>query len=232
LIWNRTYDNDLDRYITAYATGISIQFSAKRKSMVSSNSKIVNHIKDETDEAKKTRLQQLIESENNESISDSYRWTKVRTGKTDDVWYKGRFRVGFLNDKNGIKTIEKSKILISAIDTGYTLPKTKWWKKILGPVLIIIAIVVTVLSGGTLGPAAFAMALATNVGIAVLVMTGLQIYFAKHGDPVAAQYMGRWITVGQIISVASGIYALIANLARQAAVQAATQAATESATQA
>lgn len=227
-----TYDNDSDEYITAYRTGISIQFSAKRKSMVNSNSKIVNHIKDETDEAKKTRLQQLIESENNESISDDYIWIKQREEKTDDVWYKGRFRVGFLNDKNGIKTIEKSKILISAIDTGYTLPKTKWWKKILGPVLIVIAIVVTVLSGGTLGPAAFAMSLAANVGIAVLVMTGLQIYFAKHGDPAAAQYMGRWIVIGQIISVATGIYALIANLSRQAAVQAATKAATESATQA
>ena len=60
-------------------------------------------------------------------------------------------------------------------------------------------------------------------------LTGLQVYWAKHGDPAAASYMGRWIQVGSIISAVAGISAIITNIAREAATQAATQAATNSA---
>lgn len=220
-----------DDYTTVYKAGISLEIQAIRKSNITGSANIVTHIVDEANEyttAKATAIQQLLESSNNESTTSGSTWIKNRTGKTDDIWYEGQMRVSFLED-SVIKTKEKINILISSLDTGYTVPKTKWYKKILGPVLIIIAIVVTVMTGGALGPAAFAMALAANVGIAVMVMTGLSAYWAKHGDPGAAQYMGRWIKVGSIISAAAGIAGVIANIARQAVVQSATTAATEAA---
>lgn len=215
-----------DNEVTVYKAGLSLEIQATRKDNVTGSANIVTHIVDEANEEHKTTLQQLLESETNESTTSGSIWKRNRaTGKTDDIWYKGNMRLSFL-DNNSIKTKEKINILISALDTGYTLPKTKWWKKILGPILIIIAIVVAIFfppAGGIL------MGIAINVGVAVLVMTGLSVYWGKHGDPGAAQYMGKWIKIGSIISAVAGIAAIVANIARQAAVQAATTAATEAA---
>ncbi len=215
-----------DEYTTVYKAGLSLEIQAIRKDNITGSANIVTHIVDEADEEHRTTLQQLLESETNESTTSGSIWKKNRTGKTDDIWYKGKMRLSFL-DSNSIKTKEKIKILISALDTGYTLPKTKWYKKILGPVLIIIAIVVAIVfppAGGIL------IGIAINVGVATLVMTGLSVYWGKHGDPAAAQYMGKWIKIGSIISAVAGVAAIVTNIARQAAVQAATTAATEAAT--
>ena len=217
-----SWDNN---YTTVYKAGLSIEIQAARKDNVTGSANIVTHIVDEADEEHRTTLQQLLESETNESTTSGSAWKKNRSGKTNDIWYKGNMRLSFL-DNNYIKTKDKIKILISSLDTGYTLPKTKWWKKILGPVLIIIAIVVAIAfppAGGIL------MGIAINVGVATLVMTGLSMYWGKHGDPGAAQYMGKWIKVGSIISAVAGIAAIVANIARQAAIQSATTAATETA---
>ena len=219
---NSWYNN----YTTVYKAGLSIEIQATRKDNVTGSANIVTHIVDEADEEHRTTLQQLLESETNESTISGPPWKRNRaTGKTDDIWYKGNMRLSFL-DSNSITIKQKIKILISSLDTGYTLPKTKWWKKILGPVLIIIAIVLAILfppAGGIL------MGIAINVGVATLVMTGLSVYWGKHGDPGAAQYMGKWIKVGSIISTVAGIAAIVANIARQAAIQSATTAATETA---
>jgi len=216
-----------DEYTTVYKAGLSLEIQATRIDNVTGSANIVTHIVDEASEFKteSTRLQQLIESETNESTTSGSEWIRNRIGKTDDIWYKGNMRLSFL-DSNSIKTKEKINILLSSLDTGYTLPKTKWWKKILGPVLIIIAIVVAIVfppSGGIL------MGIAMNVGVATLVMTGLSVYWGKHGDPAGAQYMGKWIKIGSIISAVAGIASIVANIARQAATTTATTTATKTA---
>lgn len=225
-----SWDHDIESYITVYKAGISVELEAIRKSNLSGSAKIVQHIVDEKKEYDTVKLQQLLESESNESTDGGSIWIRNRKpSKTDYVWYKGQLRIEFLNSQ--LKHKHKLAILISSIDTGYTLPKTKWWKKIIGPVLIIAAIVLAIPSGGLtleLLPA-FLAALAINVGIATLIMVGLQVYWSKHGDPVAAQYMGRWIKVGQIISAVTGIAGIIANMARQVAIQSATTTATAAA---
>ena len=218
-----------DEYTTVYKAGISLKIQAVRNTNVIGTSNIVTHVVDETNEFQKTKLQQLLESDTNESTSGSA-WIKKRTKKTDDIWHNGNMRISFLND-NSISTKDKLKILISAIDTGYTTPKTKWWKKILGPVLIVLAIVIAVVTVGTGAPISTMLtAIAIAVGAATLTMTALSMYWGKHGDPGAAQYMGRWIKVGQIISVVAGLTAITINIARNAALQAATTSATETAT--
>ena len=217
-----------DEYITTYKAGISIEIEASRRDNITGSASIVTHIVDEAYEHS-TAIQQLLESSENEKTGTGLPWIKNRKKKTDDIWYDGKMRLSFLDDSS-IKTKEKIKILLSSLDTGYTQKKAKWYKKILGPVLIIIAIVVTVVTAGAgAGVGAFLTSLAINVGIATLTMTALSIYWSKHGDPAAASYMGRWIKVGSIISAVAGITAIIANIARQAATQAATTAATEAA---
>lgn len=211
--------------VARFKSSVSIQIKFIQKSYITGSSNIVNGILAERVEARESKLQSLLESESNEESNTAW-MGKARIGKTDDIWYKGQMRKSFLDDVS-IKTKIKCQVITSSLDTGYTQKKTKWWKKILGPVLIIIAIVVTVMTGGALGPAAFAMALATNVGLAVLVMVGLQSYWAKHGDPAAAEYMGRWVKIGSIISTIAGIGSIIANMSRMAFQQAATEAAKE-----
>ena len=216
---------DDDSYITVYKAGISVELEAIRKSNLSGSAKIVQNIVDEKKEYDTVKLQQLLESESNESTDGGNIWIRNRRqAKTDDVWYKGHLRIGFLNSQ--LKHKHKLGILMSSIDTGYTLPKVSRWKKILGPVLIIAAIVLAPTTGGA---SLYLMTVALYVGVAVLIMVGLQAYWSKHGDPAAAQYMGRWIKIGQIISAATGIAGMIANIARQAAIQSATTAATAAA---
>ena len=222
-----SWDNDIESYITVYKAGISVELEAIRKSNLSGSAKIVQHIVDEKKEYDTVKLQQLLESESNESTDGGSIWIRNRKpSKTDDVWYKGKLRIGFLNSQ--LKHKDKLGILISSIDTGYTQKKTKWWKKLLGPVLIIAAVFLALVPGGQ-GFSAALLSIALNVGIAVLIMTALSIYWGKHGDPAAAQYIGRWIKIGQIISAVTGIAGMIANIARQAAIQSATTAATTAA---
>ena len=221
---------DDDSYITVYKAGISVELEAIRKTNLSGSAKIVQHIVDEKKEYDTVKLQQLLESESNESTDGGSIWIRNRLqAKTDDVWYKGQLRIGFLNSQ--LKHKHKLAILMSSIDTGYTVKKVSKWKKLIGPVLIIAAVVLAIPTGGLTLEAlpAFLAALAINVGIATLVMVGLQSYWSKHGDPSAAQYMGRWIKVGQISSAVTGIAGMIANIARQAAIQSATTSATAAA---
>ena len=213
-------------YIPRFITQISLEISAIQKSTVLSTSNIVVHMIDEQKELNRTGLQMFLESTENEIIQDGqqYSFRKVRTGKTDYIWYKGQFRVSFLEDKL-FKTKDKLKILLSSVDTGYVKKKVKWYKKALGFVLIVVAVVIAVFTVGAGAPlSTMLVAIGTAVGVSTLVMVGIQSYWAKHGDPNAAGYMGRWVKIGGIISAAAGIAAVVTNIGRQAAVEAAKQA--------
>ena len=205
---------------TRYKAGIVVKLNTKRTSNVLSSSSLITHIVDESNEANRTALQQFLESDTNETVSSESMWIKDRKGKTDFEWYKGRLRVSFLNDKS-IKTKDRVKILLSALDTGYTQKKAKWWQKVLGPVLIVIAIVIAVVTAGAGAPiSAYLTAIAIATGIAALTMTLLQVYFAKHGQGGAASYMGRWVKIASIISTVTGIAGMMSNLSRKFATEA------------
>ncbi len=205
---------------TRYKASIVIKLKSKRISNVLSSSSLITHIVDESNEANRTALQQFLESDTNETVSNESVWIKARISKTDFAWYKGRLRVSFLNDKS-IKTKDRVKILLSALDTGYTQKKAKWWQKLLGPVLIVIAIVIAVVTAGAGAPiSAYLTAIALATGIAALTMTLLQVYFAKHGQAGAASYMGRWVKISSIISTVTGIAGMLNNLARKFATEA------------
>lgn len=200
---------------TRYKASIVIKLKTKRTSNVLSSSSLITNIIDESNEANRTALQQFLESDTNETVSNESIWIKARKGKTDFIWYNGRLRVSFLNDKS-IKTKDRVKVLLSSLDTGYTQKKAKWWQKLLGPVLIVIAIVIAVVTAGA--GALTAIAIAT--GVAALTMTLLQVYFAKHGQGGAASYMGRWVKISSIISTITGIAGMLNNLARKFATEA------------
>ena len=205
---------------TRYKASIVIKLKTKRISNVLSSSSLITHIVDESNEASRTALQQFLESDTNETVSNESVWIKSRKSTTDFAWYKGQLRVSFLNDKS-LKTKDRVKILLSALDTGYTQKKAKWWQKLLGPVLIVIAIVIAVVTAGAGAPiSAYLTAVAIATGIAALTMTLLQVYFAKHGQAGAASYMGRWVKISSIISTITGIAGMLSNLSRKFATEA------------
>ena len=211
------------KYISKFITQIAIEIKAIQTSYVTSTSNIVIQMKNEQKELNRTGLQMFLESTENEIIQDGeqYSFRKVRAEKTDYIWYKGQFRVSFLEDKL-FKNRDKLKILLSSVDTGYVKKKVKWYKKALGFILIVIAVVIAVFSVGTSAPLSTMLAaIGTAVGVSTMVMVGIQSYLAKHGDPNAAGYMGRWIKIGGIISIVAGISAVITNISRQAAIEAA-----------
>lgn len=204
---------------TRYKASIVVKLRSKRTGNVLPYSSLVTHIIDESNEANRTALQQFLESSVNETISDDSTWIKPRTSKTDSAWYKGQLRVSFLNDAN-IKIKDRVRVLLSSLDTGYTKKKAKWWQKILGPVLIVIAIVIAVVTVGSGAQiSAYLIAISTATGIAALVITLLQMHFAKHGQAGAASYMGRWVKVASIISTVTGIASMLSNLARKFATE-------------
>ena len=211
------------KYISKFITQIAIEIKAIQTSYVTSTSNIVIQMKNEQKELNRTGLQMFLESTENEIIQDGeqYSFRKVRAEKTDYIWYKGQFRVSFLEDKL-FKNRDKLKILLSSVDTGYVKKKVKWYKKALGFILIVIAVVIAVFSVGISAPlSTMLVAIGTAVGVSTMVMVGIQSYWAKHGDPNAAGYMGRWIKIGGIISIVAGISAVITNIGRQAAIEAA-----------
>lgn len=190
-----------------YVTTLSLQLEVSRKSAISESSAFIQGIKRETSEAE---IRKLREVQDQDLPTDGGWFGRVRAGKTDDFWYKGQLRVQtadsyYLNRNRFIDLFTRS------LDTGYTQKKTKWWKDILGVVIIFIAIVLAIPSGGT------SMSLVTlglYLGIATLIMTAIQYSMARDGDVAGAETMGKWIKVGQVLSVAAGIASVIENIAK------------------
>lgn len=213
--------------VTRYNKTLSVQIRFVQNSLVTYSSNIINGIISERKEENEAILNALASSSSNESSDSDYLFTRANESmKTNDVWYKGQLRTSFLNDKNGIKTPEKLKIFLSGLDTGFTKKKAKWWQKVLGPILIVIAIIIAVVTVGYgASISALLVSIATAVGVATMVMIALQSYWSKHGNPGAAEYMGRWVKIGSMISIVAGIGSIILNLTRMAFQQAAQEGA-------
>jgi len=190
-----------------YVTTLSLQLEVSRKSAISESSAFIQGIKRETSEAE---IRKLREVQDQDLPTDGGWFGRVRRGKTDDFWYKGQLRVQtadsyYLNRNRFIDLFTRS------LDTGYTQKKTKWWKEILGVVIIFIAIILAIPSGGT---SLSLVTLGLYLGIATLIMTAIQYSMARDGDVAGAETMGKWIKVGQVLSVAAGIASVIENIAK------------------
>lgn len=227
-----SWDHDIESYITVYKAGISVELEAIRKSNLSGSAKIVQHIVDEKKEYDTVKLQQLLESESNESTDGGSIWIRNRKpSKTDDVWYKGKLRIGFLNSSY-VQNKKKIAILISSIDTGYTRKKVSRWKKwIYINIALGIVVIASILAAPTGGwslatGAALLEAIAITMGIAALTLSLLQIALSKSGKYADAEFIGRFVKVYSAISAITGIASIIANIARQVAIQSATTTAT------
>ena len=208
--------------LTAYRSGISVELAAKQVSPLQEDDTIVDMMLNETDPNRKNKITTVfgLDADTDDDTAAAWLTSATRTGgifrsmtnrgsnKTDEIWYRGQLRTQIL-DSSYVDRDAFAGILASSMDTGYTKKKTKWWKKLVSIVIVVIAVVLSVPSGGlsmaTLGT------FAVNLGITALVLTAVQFVVAKSGDTGWAQYLGKFVQVVGIASMIAGIGSFIQN---------------------
>ena len=148
------------------------------------------------------------------------------SGLTNILWYKGFIR---LDTAKNLKKHDYAKLIYGSVDIGYDKKKTSGWKKWIGPLIIIVAVAITVFTWGAASPL---VTVATAATLTTVALTAAQMALAKSGDFDGASRVGRWIKVTGIVSLVAGIGAVIQNLARAAATEAIKQGAGQAASQA
>ena len=148
------------------------------------------------------------------------------TGKTNILWYKGCIRV---DTAKKLKKHDYGKLIYGSVDLDYKKKKTSGWKKLLGPLIVVVAVIVTVFTWGAASPL---VTIATAATLTTVALTVTQMVLAKSGDYDGASRMGRWIKITGIVSLVAGIGAMVQNLVRAAASEAIKQGAGQAASQA
>ena len=212
----------LGRSKNIYYTGLNVVIRYKRiVDGIDPDGLLITAMIEEDNTANKAKVQELQRS----SLSSSNAIVSSTDLLDNELWYKGQLRYSAVL-ATGVKTKTAVEVILSTLDTGTIKKKVKWYKKVLGFVLIVIAIVIAVATAGAGAPiSAVLTSIAIAVGIATLVMTLIQAQWAK-SNAAAAGYMGRWVKIANIISMVAGLAAVITNIAKTAATQSLAQAAT------
>ena len=197
---------------TTFISGIDVKIRYKRTGYLNDDSPVVKALADDIKDNSYNGRYNIG--------SAALRFLKSRTeGKTNVLWYKGCIRVSTAKE---LKKHDYAKLIYGSVDLGYTEKKVSGWKKFIGPIIIVIAIVITILTWGAASPL---VTIATAATLTTVALTVAQMVLAKNGDFAGAAYMGRWIKITQIVSLVAGIAALVQNLVRAAATQAVSQGA-------
>ena len=211
----------LGRSKNIYYTGLNVVIRYKRiVDGIDPDGLLITAMIEEDNTANKAKVQELQRS----SLSSSNAIVSSIDLLDNELWYKGQLRYSAVL-ATGVKTKTAVETILSTLDTGTIKKKVKWYKKALGFVLIVIAIVLSIVPGTQIAAAGLWGTLAIYMGVAMLMMTLIQAQWAKT-NAAAAGYMGRWVKIANIISMVAGLAAVITNIAKTAATQSLAQAAT------
>ena len=211
----------LGRSKNIYYTGLNVVIRYKRiVDGIDPDGLLITAMIEEENTANKAKVQELQRS----SLSSSNAIESGTDLLDNELWYKGQLRYSAVL-ATGVKTKTAVETILSTLDTGTIKKKVKWYKKALGFVLIVIAIVLSIVPGTQIAAAGLWGTLAIYMGVAMLMMTLIQAQWAKT-NAAAAGYMGRWVKIANIISMVAGLAAVITNIAKTAATQSLAQAAT------
>ena len=210
----KTVDTEYGK-VTTYTTNIAIEVKYRRKATFHQNSTLVLQIMNEAAQAKKRLIAELANADEDYDMNTvtSRKLLKSKySGVTDDFWYKGHLRTSTIRSK--LLTRSKfAKLVGNHFDTGYTVPKkkSKWWQKVLGPVLFIAAALLAPWTGGA--------SLALYWAVVAVAFTVLALAMNAWGDTVTAKYMGRYATISGYVSAVTGVAAIFQNMVREIATQ-------------
>lgn len=179
-------------------TGLSIDIRYRRVTpSVDPTKSLVIAMKAEQEEY---RLKVLLELQNS---SSSIMYSEEGSGlfgqkepTTDLVWYKDRLRLSAIKGI-GIPSKTVVNTILDTLDTGQIKKKVKWYKKLLGIVLIVVVLYFTWGYGWQV--------VAIAMGVTAVVLSVIQAQWAKN-NAAAAGYMGRWVRIANIISITASVY--------------------------
>ena len=197
---------------TTFISGINVKIRYKRTGYLNDDSPVVKELANDI-------TYNSYNGRYNRGVSVISFFKRRSSGKTNILWYNGHIR---LSTAKELKKHDYAKLIYGSVALDYTKKKVSGWKKLLGPLIIIVAIVITVFTWGAASPL---VTIATAATLTTVALTVAQMILAKSGDFAGAEYMGRWIKITQIVSLVAGIAALVQNLARAAASQAVSQGA-------
>ena len=197
---------------TTFISGINVKIRYKRTGYLNDDSPVVKELADDI-------TYNSYNGRYNRGASVISFFKRRSSGKTNILWYNGHIR---LSTAKELKKHDYAKLIYGSVALDFTKKKVSGWKKWLGPLIIIVAIVITVFTWGAASPL---VTIATAATLTTVALTVAQMVLAKSGDFAGAEYMGRWIKITQIVSLVAGIAALVQNLVRAAATQAVSQGA-------
>ena len=218
----------------SYKSGISIRYRYRRTGYLNDSSPIVEMMYTDLINGRSGMTKAEEAALGSEAINGA-RLRSAKTtdwlsnknyGKTDTIWYKGYLRT---STANTLKKHDYAKVVFGALGFSYTKKKTKAWKKALGVVLVIAAVIITILTAGKAAPL---VKIALAATAAAVTATLVSMVMAKNGDYDGATYMGRWAKVAGIVALVAGITAAIQGLLRQAAQASVQEAAAQAGQQA
>ena len=197
---------------TMFISGINVKIRYKRTGYLNDDSPVVKELANDV-------TYNSYNGRYNRGASVISFFKRRSSGKTNILWYNGHIR---LSTAKELKKHDYGKLIYGSIALDFTKKKVSGWKKWLGPLIIIVAVVITVFTWGAASPL---VTIATAATLTTVALTVAQMVLAKSGDFAGAEYMGRWIKITQIVSLVAGIAALVQNLVRAAATQAVSQGA-------
>ena len=197
---------------TTFISGINVKIRYKRTGYLNDDSPVVKELANDV-------TYNSYNGRYNRGVSVISFFKRRSSGKTNILWYNGHIR---LSTAKELKKHDYAKLIYGSIELDYKKKKVSGWKKWLGPLIIIVAVVITVFTWGAASPL---VTIATAATLTTVALTVAQMILAKSGDFAGAEYMGRWIKITQIVSLVAGIAALVQNLVRAAATQAVSQGA-------
>ena len=197
---------------TTFISGINVKIRYKRTGYLNDDSPVVKELANDV-------TYNSYNGRYNRGVSVISYFKRRSSGKTNILWYNGQIRVSTAKE---LKKHDYAKLIYGSIELDYKKKKVSGWKKWLGPLIIIVAVVITVFTWGAASPL---VTIATAATLTTVALTVAQMILAKSGDFAGAEYMGRWIKITQIVSLVAGIAALVQNLVRAAATQAVSQGA-------
>lgn len=197
---------------TRFISGINVKIRYKRTGYLNDDSPVVKELANDI-------TYNSYNGKYNRGVSVISFFKRRSSGKTNILWYNGHIR---LSTAKELKKHDYAKLIYGSVVLDYKKKEVSGWKKWLGPLIIVIAVVITVFTWGAASPL---VTIATSATLTTVALTVAQMILAKSGDFAGAEYMGRWIKITQIVSLVAGIAALVQNLARAAASQAVTQGA-------
>jgi len=175
--------------------------------------------------AKYNELEALDEAKNATNSSVDSALSKV-SEKTDEIWVNGLMRLDIFSAQV-LKTKDLVPIITGSIDTGYQKKKAKWYSKLLSIIVLVVAVYLTAISGGSLAPLAKVALVAT---VATLAVTVTSVVLTAWGDYAGGAFAGKLSQgLGKISAIVG--FLNLANIAVNALRTAATEGAKQAAAQ-